>query len=253
MSQQTIDKLRELRLGGFLEALQEQAQSSHYAALSFEERLAFLVDREFMRREQRRLDKTILEAHLKQSCSVEDINFDGTRGINRSQILELAQCGWIKNHLNLIITGPTGAGKSFLACALADKACRLHSRALYRKSADLVRDILLAKADGSYHLLARRLAKINLLIIDEWLRDPLSQNEARELLDLLDDRFRKNSTIFVSQLPTSDWHQRILDPTLADAILDRIVYDSHKIELMGESMRMRTTQLKGNRSSLRSD
>jgi DNA replication protein DnaC len=253
MSQQTIDKLSHLRLGGFIEALNEQAQSTHYNSLSFEERLAFLVDREFLRRDERKLTQTLKEAHLKQRCSIEDIDFEFKRGLNRSQIMELAHCDWIKRNHNLIITGPTGAGKSFLACALADRACKLQFRTFYIKCSDLLRELLLAKAGATYHKVASRFARMNLLIIDEWLRDPLSQEHARELLDLLDDRFRKASTIFISQLPIPDWHQRIVDPTLADAILDRIVHDSLRIQIDGDSMRKLTAQVNKKEPSLRSD
>jgi DNA replication protein DnaC len=254
MSQQTIDKLSELRLTGFIEALSEQAQSTNYLGLSFEERLSFLVDREFLRRQERRLAQSLKDAQLKQRCSIEDIDFESPRGLNRSQLMELAHCDWIRKHHNLIITGPTGAGKSFLACALADRACKLQFRALYIKCSDLLRELLLAKAGATYHKIASRIARMDLLIIDEWLRDPLAQDHARELLDLLDDRFRQASTIFISQLPVPDWHQRIDDPTLADAILDRIVHDSLRLQIKGEdSMRKLTARVNKKEPSLRSD
>jgi DNA replication protein DnaC len=245
MLQQTIDKLSSLKLSGFLAALREQKDSSQYERLSFDERLAFLVDKEFARREERRVSKALKDAQLKQSGTIEDVDFDSLRGLNRAQILELSQCGWIQKNHNLIITGPTGAGKSFLACAMANQACRHQIRALYIKSSDLVLELLLAKADGSSHKLADRLNRFKLLVIDEWLRDSLSQEQAREVLDLLDDRYRACSTVFVSQLPVPDWHKNIQDPTLADAILDRIVHDSHRVVIKntGESMRKRTAQL----------
>lgn len=260
MLQQTIDKLSALKLSGFVAALREQSESTHYQALSFDERLAFLVDKEFMRKEDRRLRKVLKDASLKQSGTVEDLNFSVPRGLSRQQILELSQCDWIRKHHSLIITGPTGAGKSFLACALAHQACKSHLKTHYIKTSQLVFELLLAKTDGSYHKLAARLAKFHLLVLDEWLRDPLSQEQAREILDLLDDRYRKSSTVFISQLPVDSWHQHISDPTLADAILDRVVHDSHRIALKPgpKSMRKLTTEipdtsLQGEESSLRSD
>lgn len=257
MLQQTIDKLLSLRLGGFVAALQEQVEGTSYQTLSFEERLAFLVDKEYSRKEERKLHKLLKHASLKQSGTIEDIDFSSARGLNRQQILELAQCDWIRKHHNIIISGPTGAGKSFLACALAHRACLAHFKTHYVKTSQLVMDLLLAKTDGSYHKLAARLSKFNLLLVDEWLRDPLPQEQAREILDLLDDRYRKSSTIFISQLPVASWHQHIADPTLADAILDRVVHDSHRVQLTGDSMRKRTAKVPDHQQteqpSLRSD
>jgi len=243
MIEQTIEKLKSLRLSAFVGALREQMECPNYQDLPFEERLSFLVDKEFLSRENRRLARNLREAQLKQQASIEDIDFDTPRKLKRSVLMELAQCSWIEKNHNLIITGPTGVGKSFIACALADKACKAKFRSRYLKTTSLVRELLMAKADGSYPRLMAKFARTHLLIIDEWLRDPLSQEHAREILDLLDDRFRKNATIFASQLPVDKWHQHIEDPTLADAILDRIVHDSHRIELSGESMRKRTAKL----------
>ena len=245
MIEQTIEKLKELRLSSFARALREQLESRQYTTLPFDERLSLLVEAEFVTRENRRLIQNLKEARLKQSCSVEDVDFDTPRNLKRGQFLELAQCHWVQKGHNLIITGPTGSGKSFLACALADKACKLKLRAKYIKTSELARELLIAREDGSYPRCMARLAKTHLLVIDEWLRDPLSQAQARELLDMLDDRFRKRSTTLISQLPVEDWHKHIVDPTLADAILDRVVHDSHRIELKArESMRKKTANLK---------
>lgn len=243
MITQTIEKLKSLKLAGFVHALREQTESTQYQSLSFDERLGFLVDSEFLRRSNLKVSRTIKEARLKQQGTVEDVDFDTKRGLGRSTFMDLAQCSWIRQAHNLIISGPTGVGKSFLACALADKACKLNLKAQYVKASDLVSSLQLARADGSYAKMAAKFAKLPLLVIDEWLRDPLSQVQAREVLDLLDDRYRKASTIFCSQLPVPEWHQCIQDPTLADAILDRIVHDSLRLELDGDSMRKRTAKL----------
>ncbi len=188
--------------------------------------------------------RRVREAKLKQSATIEDIDFHSPRKLEKSKLLELAGCNWIRNKHDLFITGPTGIGKTYIACALADKACRGGFKAFYRKTGDLISELLVARGDGSYPKYASKLARTHLLIIDEWLRDPLAQNQAREILDLLDDRFRTKSTIFVSQVPVSDWHKHIADPTIADAILDRIVHDSLRLELAGESMRKRTAKIK---------
>ena len=238
-----MQRLKEMKLFGFAQALGEQLETSGYSELPFEQRLAFLVDQEALRRNNNRIARYIRNAQLKQQCVVEDIEMSASRGVDRAQVLELAGCTWIQQKQNLIITGPTGAGKSYLACALADAACKHSLTAKYFKMNELVRTILVAKADGSYSKLCISLEKIKLLVIDEWLRDPLGDSHARELLDILDDRFRKTSTIFISQLPVTEWHSQIQNPTLADAILDRIVHDAHRIELKGESMRKKTAQV----------
>lgn len=243
MIEQTMEQLKGLRLGAFAQGLREQLESTQYGELSFEERLGMLVEREYTERENRKRKRRIKTARLKQQVSVEDIDFDTPRGLSRSKVLELAQCSWIKSGHNLIITGPTGAGKTFLACALGQAACRLEFQTRYFKTSALVRALILAKHDGSYPKLMAELAKTNLLVLDEWLRDPLSAEHAREVLDLLDERFRCVSTAFVAQIPVAQWHQSIADPTVADAILDRVVHDSHRIELAGESMRKRTATL----------
>lgn len=244
MIHQAIEKLTELRLGGFICALKEQLESNKYQDLSFEERFSLLVESEYVRRQDMRLQRRLSDAKLKQSAIVENIDFVTPRKLNKKLLLEFSGCSWIKNKHNLFITGPTGIGKSFIACALADKACRQGFSAHYLKAADLISMLLIARADGSFPKLAMRLAKFQIIIIDEWLRDPLTQQQSREILDLLDDRFRKASTIFVSQIPVTEWHKNILDPTLADAVLDRIVHDAFRLELAGESMRKLTTKIK---------
>jgi len=254
MNEQIVmEKLRELRLPGFIEGIIEQRTSSRYQELPFEERLAFLVDRECLRRSSQKLDRRIKNARLRHSATIDSVDFRVERGLSKNKFLELGTCRWVTERVSLIITGPTGAGKSFLASALADQACKLGSTALYTRTSDLIAELLLAKTDGSFKNLRKRLSKVDLLILDDWLRDPLEAQHAREILDLIDDRFRRASCLFSSQLPMTDWHRTIPDPTIADAILDRIVHDAIRIELTGESMRKRTSPLPNRgKTSLRS-
>lgn len=235
---QTIEKLQQLGLGTMAAALQEQLSQPAIAKLSFEERLGFLVDREWDARENRRLALRLKNARLKQAgACVEDVDFSVSRGLDKSVWLSLAACHWIAAHQHVIISGPTGAGKTFLACALGNKACRLGYSVLYTRMSRLLDAIAGARADGSYASLTRRLAKTRLLIVDDWGLAPLDADQARELLDVLEDRNGSGSTLIVTQIPIREWHGRIADPTVADAILDRLVHGSHRIELRGESMR----------------
>lgn len=239
----TVEKLTSLKLRGFLEAYEEQAQSSQYRDLSFEERFALLVDREALKRQNHLFQKRVREAALRSYASIEEIDFLHKRNLRKQQVLELAQPSWIENRLSLIITGPTGVGKTFLASALGFNACRLQFSVRYLKLQDLLSELLVARHDGTAHKLHKAFAKVDLLIVDEWLREALSQGQANELLDLIDTRFRTASTILVSQLPVQDWHAAIANPTLADALLDRIVHDAMRIDLVGDSMRKNTSPL----------
>jgi DNA replication protein DnaC len=249
MKQETIEKIKSLHLAGFIHALKEQQESATYADMSFEERLSFLVDSECLRRKNNRIQAALRFAKLKENANIEELDYSAQRNLKKSLIAELADCSWIIKAQNIIITGPTGVGKSFLASALAEKACRLEIKSLHVKVNELLRQIMLAHAEGTYPRLVARFAKIPLLVIDEWLRNPLSVEHAREILDLLDERYKKLSTIFCSQLPVKNWHQAIKDPTAADAILDRIIHNSHRIELNGESLRKKER----GETSLRSD
>lgn len=237
MRQQTVERLHQLRLPGFVEGLVEQEQSKHYSDLTFEERLGFLVEKEHLRRENNRLTNRLKTARLKQHVSVEAVDYSIPRKLLKTQFLDLAQCGWLKNRQHLLIHGPTGIGKSFLACALGDQACKLGYSVRYVKMRELLSDILQARADGSFRSYWNRLSKTALLIVDEWLREPLSQADAREIADLVDDRYHTASCIFASQLPPKDWYQHIADPTLGESILDRLVHESLRLELNGESIR----------------
>ena len=241
--QQTLEQLKTLRLSGFLEAWQEQQAQPTFHNLSFDERLALLVDKEFCRRQQQRLQRRLKQAKLFIGAAISDVDFEVPRGLKKAQFLEWAQGQWVTQHLNLILVGPTGTGKTFLSCVLADHLCKQGYSVRYLKTTELVTELKLAKADGSFPRLRKRLAAFDLILLDEWLRDPLPKPDAREILDFLDDRYRRSSCLFATQFPVSQWHQQIQEPTLADAILDRIVHDSLRLILKGESMRKLTSQL----------
>lgn len=242
----TLEKLSTLKLRGFLEAYQEQTKSTQYKDLSFDERFAMLVDRESLKRQNNAFQKRVGKAALRSYASIEEIDYSQKRNLRKQQVLELAQPSWIENHHSLIITGPTGVGKTFLASAIGFNACKLGFFVRYLKLQDLLSELLVARHDGTLHKLNKDVSKTNLLIIDEWMREPISQPQANELLDLVDTRFRAASTIFVSQLPVQDWHAAINNPTLADALLDRIVHDAIRLELDGPSMRKVTSPLNSN-------
>jgi DNA replication protein DnaC len=237
--QQTLDKLEAMGLSGMAQAMRQQLEQSQYLELSFEERLGLLVDREAETREDRRLQLRLRAAKLRQSVSVEEIDFRVPRGLDRSLVLSLAQATWVEAHHNLLITGPTGCGKSFVACALAQAAIRRGHTALYVRAPRLLADLQLARGDGRYPRLLAQLAKVQLLALDDFLITPAQGDEARDLLEVIDDRSQLRSTMVVSQLPVERWHPALADVTLADAIMDRLVHNAHRLALKGESMRRR--------------
>jgi DNA replication protein DnaC len=239
----TLDKLQALRFIGMLKALTEQAAMPDIDALSFEERLGLLIDREMTEREDRRLKTRLRQAKLKQNACVEEIDYRHPRGLDKSLMRDLIQCQWIKRHLNLLITGPTGVGKTWIGCALAQKACREGYSALYLRLPRLLQELSIAKGDGTYAKLLVRLAKVDVLILDDWGLSRLIAEQRRDLLEIMEDRHDNRSTIVTSQLPLEKWHNSIGDPTLADAILDRLVHNAYKINLKGESMRKRKLDL----------
>ena len=233
----TLEKLQALNLTGMVRALQEQLQTPECERLSFEERLGLLVDREATERENRKLAIRLGKARLRQQAVIEDVDFRHPRGLDRSLLLSLASCQWVRQRQNCLITGPTGVGKTYLACALAHKACREGVGAHYSRVSRLLEELRIARADGSY---ARRLAtlgRLDLLVLDDWGLAPLTDEGRRDLLEILDDRYDRRSTLVASQLPVEKWHDALGDPTLADAILDRLVHNAHRIALHGESMR----------------
>src|SRR5438270_3664075 len=237
----TLEKLDALGLFGMAIGLREQLDSTQYANLSFEERLGVLVDREAEARDSRRLALRLRAAKLRQEATVEDIDFRTPRGLDRSVIMTLAQAGWVTAKHNLLISGPTGAGKSFLACALTHAAVRRGHTALCVRTPRLLTELALSRGDGRYVRRLGQLAKIGLLVLDDFLLTPPSVIEAKDVLEVIDDRSQVRSTLVVSQLPVEAWHPALAggDPTLADAILDRLVQHAHRLPLTGASMRRR--------------
>jgi DNA replication protein DnaC len=233
----TLEKLAALKLGGMLKALEEQRQMSEAAQLSFEERLGLLVDREWSERENRRLAGRLVKARLRQAAAIEDIDWRAPRGLDKSVVLALGSCQWIAQHQNCLITGPTGVGKSWLACALGNKACREGYSVLYLRAARLWRELAVSRGDGRYLKLLAGLSRMDLIILDDLGTEALGDAERHDLLEILEDRHERRSTLVTSQLPVGHWHETIGDPTLADAILDRLVHNAHKLALKGESMR----------------
>ena len=235
--QPLLDKLIQLRLPAFRDGLREQLNNPQYAELSFEERLALLVDRECTSRHDRRIQRRIKQANFPQPASIEDLDLSPERGLDRRFILELAQSTWIANHLNTLILGPTGSGKTFLIVALGLSACRNDFSVRYFRTSRLLYQLTLSHQDGSYPSLLASLAKIDLLILDDWMRDPISTANAQDLLEVFDDRYGRTSTLAASQVPVADWFARFSDPTVGDGILDRLIHNAYRINLSGDSLR----------------
>lgn len=240
---QTREKMEKLKLTGMLQAFEEQMALPEAEELSFEQRLGLLMDREILERENRRLKRHLRQANLRQNATIEDIDFKSSRGLDKAVILSLAQCEWIKRNQNIIITGPTGVGKTYLACALAQKACREGFTALYSRLPRLFEQLAMAKGDGLYGKLLDKIAKSDLLVLDDWGLSVLSESQRKDLLELIEDRSNLRSTIISTQLPIIKWHEVINDQTIADAILDRLVHNAHKINLKGDSMRKKINKV----------
>ena len=241
LNQPTFEKLETLRLHGMAEAFRTQAdpaQRDTLAGLNFEEPFALLVDQEWMWRQNRALARRLTQARFRYRASVEDIDFRASRGLDRSLLRSLTQnSAWVTEHQNIFLLGPCGVGKSWLACALAEKACRDGFSAFFVRTPKLFRDLALARADGSLGTQLARLARIDVLVVDDWAHAPLAEGERRDFLEICEDRYQTRSTILTSQLPVAKWHEQIGDPTLADSILDRLVHNAHCIEMRGDSMR----------------
>ncbi len=237
-----LEQLRALRCFGMEEALKEQYQASQASSLSFDERLSFLLERESLLREHRKVIAKLRQARLREQACLEDIDYRASRGVSKMVIKQLGSCDWIARKENVLITGPTGTGKTYLACALAQKACRMNLAARYIRLPKLFQTIDIAKADGSYAKLFILLAKTPLLVLDDWGVAPMTDANRRDFLELIDDRYKISSTLITSQLPVALWHESIGDATLGDAILDRVVHNAHRLELNGESLRKNNSQ-----------
>jgi len=237
ISQTLMDKLLQLRLPAFRDGLREQISNPQYAELSFEDRLLLLVELECNRRLDSRTKRRLKLAEFPLRATVEDLDFSPERGLERRLVLELAQCNWIDKALNILVLGATGTGKSFLACALGVSACRSGYSVRYLHTARFLHTLTRARQDGSYLNLLRSLSRTEVLILDDWMRDPIQLSSAQDLLEVFDDRFGNTATIIISQVPVSDWHARFPDPTLADAILDRTIHNAYILSLLGDSQR----------------
>jgi DNA replication protein DnaC len=242
--QPTLDTLNQLKLYGMAAALSEQLTQSAVSSLPFEDRLGLLVEREASYRQNRRLTRLLQLAQLKERAALEELDFRARRGLDRAQLASLASCDWIRSAHNLLIHGATGCGKTYLACALAHQACRQGLSALYLRAPRLFDELSLCHADGSFRKRLAAIAKVHVLVIDDFAIAPIGARQRCDLLELLDDRVGVRSTLITSQLPIDNWHEYIGDPTLADAILDRLVHSAHKIHLEGESIRRRKANSK---------
>lgn len=243
LTQPTIEKLNSMKLAAMAKAFADQMQCPDMMQLTFEERFGLIVDYQITDLENRRMQNRLRTAKLRLSASIEDLDFRQGRGMDRSTVMSLAGNQWVKNHHNILVTGPTGAGKSYLACALAQKACRDGHTVLYQRLPRLLQDISVARHDGRYHKLMNQVVKCEVLVLDDLLISPLSREEQKELLEIVEDRYDRKATVVTSQLPIKAWHDSMQDPTLADAILDRLVHNAYKVELKGESMRRKRTTL----------
>jgi len=238
----TQQRLLALGLGGMAKAFDEQRRQPDIEALGFEERLALLLERETTERENKRLVTRLKFARLRQAAVVEDLDLATARGLDRALVHKLVEGSWIDRRHNLLIIGPTGVGKSWIACALGHKACRDDRSVLYHRLPRLLETLALARGDGRHARLLNSLARVQLLILDDWGLSPLTAEQRRDLLEIVDDRHDRASTIVTSQVPVDRWHELIGDPTLADAILDRLVHNAHRLTLKGESMRKLAAQ-----------
>lgn len=243
LNQPSVEKLKLMGLDALAAAWLEQHTKPEITGLTFDERFAMLIDAEWLYRENRRLRRALKEAKLRlsQAC-IEDIDYSAKRELDRAVLRQLATCRWVDEHHNIVITGATGTGKTYIACALAHQACRKGHRAIYRRASRLTDELTLARADGTYGRVLARLARTDVLVVDDWGHAPIRDQERRDLVEVLDDRHGIRSTIMTSQLPVAKWHDHIGDPTNADAICDRVLHTAHRIVLKGPSRRKADTK-----------
>jgi DNA replication protein DnaC len=242
LTEPTVDKLRNMRLGTMADAWLKQREDTKIHELDFDSRFSFLVDAEHLARDSKRITRALRAAKLRiPNACIEDIDFAPKRDLDRALIRQLGTCSWITSHANVIITGATGTGKSYVACALAQQACRSGFRVTYRRMPRLIEELALAHADGTYTRLLGRLAKVDVLVLDDWGLAPLRDQERRDMLEIVEDRHGARATIMTSQMPVENWHDYVGDPTIADALLDRVVHTAHRIKLKGPTRRKPTT------------
>lgn len=238
LNQQTVEKLCAMRMRGMADAFTQQQEDPQVAQLSFEERFALLVDRQWNWRQNRALVRRLRDARLQGPACIEDIDFRAARGLDKQVVRSLLHdSDWVRRHQHIFVIGPTGIGKTFLARAFGQKACRDGFTAYFATTAQLMRELELARADGSYAKRLRALGQVDVLIVDDWAMAPLGETERRAFLEICDERYLSRSTLLTSQMPVAKWHAQIGDPTVADSILDRLVHGAHRLELQGESMR----------------
>jgi DNA replication protein DnaC len=237
LNQPTMEKLHTMKLYGMADAFRTQLETTESHQLSFEERFALLVDHQWLWKENRALGRRLRAAKLKQRALIEDVDYQHPRGLDRKLLRTLASSGWVRQKLNIVFSGPTGIGKSWLACALAQKACRDGFSVLHKKTSELFRELAIAHADGSLGRMLFRLAQIDVLVLDDFAMAPLKDSERRDFLEVCDDRYQRRSMILTSQMPVTHWHEQIGDPTIADSILDRLLHNAYRLELNGESIR----------------
>lgn len=238
LNQQTIEKLYAMRMRGMADAFTQQQEDPQSTQLSFEERFALLVDRQWNWRQNRALERRLRDGRLQGPACIEDIDFRAARGLDKQVIRPLIQdSDWVRLHQHIFLIGPTGIGKTFLARAFGQKACRDGFTAYFATAAQLFRELELGRADGSYAKKLRALGQVEVLIVDDWAMAPMAETERRAFLEICDERYLTRSTLLTSQLPVAKWHAQIGDPTVADSILDRLVHGAHRIELQGDSIR----------------
>jgi DNA replication protein DnaC len=237
LNEPTIEKLQTMKLYGMADAFRAQLETTESHQLGFEERFGLLVDQQWLWKQNRALQRRLQVAKLKQRAVLEDINYQHPRGLDRKLLRTLASSEWVRQKLNIVFTGPTGIGKSWISCALAQKACRDGFSILHKKTSELFRELAIAQVDGSLSRMLVRLAQIDVLLLDDFAMAPLKDSERRDFLEVCDDRYQRRSLILTSQMPVPHWHEQIGDPTIADSILDRILHNAYRIELKGESLR----------------